>query len=83
MAFDERKLVDPDFNTVHMDCNQSGMSRHWGIIQGCCNKWHGIQIEITNHVASGTSIADQASRISCISSPICIDTFVNIMHISL
>jgi hypothetical protein len=57
VAFNENKLVDPDFNIVRMVCNQSSMSNHWGIIQGCCNKCPSIQTEITNHVASGTSIS--------------------------
>jgi hypothetical protein len=43
VAFDERKLMDPMFNKVHMDRNPSGMSHHWGIIQQACNKWNGIQ----------------------------------------
>jgi hypothetical protein len=46
VAFDERKLLDPVFNKVHMDRNPSGMSHRWGIIQAACNKWHGIQQEI-------------------------------------
>jgi hypothetical protein len=46
VAFDECKLLDPDFNKVHMDRNVSGMSHRWGIIQAACNKWHGIQQEI-------------------------------------
>jgi hypothetical protein len=33
IAFDECKLVDLDFNKVHMDRNESGMSHCWGIIQ--------------------------------------------------
>jgi hypothetical protein len=46
VAFDERKLLDMAFNKVHMDRNPSGMFHHWGIIQGACNKWHGIQQKI-------------------------------------
>jgi hypothetical protein len=43
VSFDERKLMDPVFNKMHMDHNPSGMSDHWGIIQQDCNKCHGIQ----------------------------------------
>jgi hypothetical protein len=46
VSFDERKLMDPAFNKMHMDGNPSGMSHHWGIIQQACNKWHGIQQEV-------------------------------------
>jgi hypothetical protein len=46
VAFDERKLMDSAFNKIHMDCNPSGMSHCWGIIQQACNEWHGIQQEV-------------------------------------
>jgi hypothetical protein len=54
--------MDPAFNKVHMDCNPSGMSHHWGIIQQDCNKWHGIQQEVIDRQESGTSIKDLVSR---------------------
>jgi hypothetical protein len=62
VAFDERKLMDPMFNKVHMDRNPSEMSHHWGIIQQACNKWHGIQQEVMDRQESGTSIKDLVSR---------------------
>jgi hypothetical protein len=58
VAFDEHKLLDPTFNKVHMDRNPSGMSHCWEIIQADCNKWHGIQQEITDRQESGTNISD-------------------------
>jgi hypothetical protein len=57
VALDECKLLDPTFKKVHMDCNPSEMSHRWGIIQGACNKWHGIQQEITDWQESGTTSA--------------------------
>jgi hypothetical protein len=62
VSFDERKLMDPAFNKMHMDRNPSGMSRRWGIIQQACNKWHGIQQEVMDWQESKTSIEDLVSR---------------------
>jgi hypothetical protein len=64
VAFDERKLLDSDFNKVHMDRNVSGMSHQWGTIQAACNKWHGIQQEIMERPDSGTNIEDLVSGAS-------------------
>ena len=33
VAFDERKLCDPEFNMIHMECGQKVMANHWEIIQ--------------------------------------------------
>ncbi|KAE8811295.1 putative methionyl-tRNA synthetase [Hordeum vulgare] len=41
-AFDERKLVDPDFANIHMDRGDKAMANHWATIQTAYNKWHGI-----------------------------------------
>jgi hypothetical protein len=38
VAFDELKLLDPNFSKVDMDHNQSGISHRRGIIQACFNK---------------------------------------------
>jgi hypothetical protein len=62
VSFDERKLMDPTFNKMHMDRNPSGMSHHWGIIQKACNKWHGIQQEVMDRQESGTNIEDLVSH---------------------
>jgi hypothetical protein len=62
VAFDERKLMDSAFNKIHMDCNPSGMSHRWGLIQQACNKWHGIQQEVMDRQESGTSIEDLVSH---------------------
>jgi hypothetical protein len=53
VAFDERKLVNPYFNTTVMDRGEKAMGTHLGIVQAACNKWHGVQEEIDKHVVSG------------------------------
>jgi hypothetical protein len=58
VSFDERKLMDPTFNKLHMDRNSFRMSHRWGIIQQACNKWHGIQQEVMDRQECGTSIED-------------------------
>jgi hypothetical protein len=58
VSFDERKLMDPMFNKMHIDRNPSGMSHCWGIIKQACNKWHGIQQEVMDQQK-----AEQASKI--------------------
>jgi hypothetical protein len=64
VALDEHKLVDPNFNMVHTDHNQSGMSHHWGIVQGCCKKCMAFKPKSqTMCRAARTSLADQVSRI--------------------
>jgi hypothetical protein len=63
-AFDERKLVDPEFNTMHMDRNESGMSHRWGIIQHACNKFHGVVEEIRKRTDSGKNVTDLVSSSS-------------------
>jgi hypothetical protein len=37
VSFDERKLMDPTFNKMHMDHNPSGMSHRWGIMLPFCS----------------------------------------------
>jgi hypothetical protein len=57
-AFDERKMVDPKFNTTYMDRGAKAMANHWAAIQTACNKWHGVQEEVNARPESGAS-ADQ------------------------
>ncbi|KAE8820916.1 putative methionyl-tRNA synthetase [Hordeum vulgare] len=38
MAFDERKMVDPDFANIHMDPGEKAMANRWSTIQTACNK---------------------------------------------
>ncbi|KAE8807420.1 putative methionyl-tRNA synthetase [Hordeum vulgare] len=45
-AFDERKLVDLNFDNIHMDCGEKATTYHWTAIQQACNRWHGIQEEV-------------------------------------
>ena len=40
-SFDERKLCDPEFNTVYMEPGEKGMVNHWAIVQAAYSKWHG------------------------------------------
>ncbi|KAE8811527.1 putative methionyl-tRNA synthetase [Hordeum vulgare] len=41
-AFDECKLVDPEFAGIHMESGDKAMYKHWASIQQACNKWQGI-----------------------------------------
>ena len=54
-AFDERKMVDPDFSDVFMERGPKAMASHWSAIQAACNKWHGIQEEVLARLESGSS----------------------------
>jgi hypothetical protein len=72
VPLNECKPVDSDFNTMHMDNNESSMSHRWDIIQQVCNRCHGIRTQVSNQADSGTSIADQVRHIWLISSPLCI-----------
>jgi hypothetical protein len=64
VAFDEHKLIDPAFNKVQMDRNTSRMSHCWGINQAACNKWYGIQQNITDRQESDTNIGGLVSHAS-------------------
>jgi hypothetical protein len=43
VTFDERKLVNPYFNTTMMDRGDKAMGTRWGIVQAACSKWHSVQ----------------------------------------
>ncbi|KAE8783142.1 putative methionyl-tRNA synthetase [Hordeum vulgare] len=58
-AFDERKVVDPDFVNIHMDRCEKAMSNHWSVIQTACNKWHGIVEEVAARPESGANVEGQ------------------------
>ncbi|XP_020162209.1 uncharacterized protein [Aegilops tauschii subsp. strangulata] len=60
--FDERKLVDPYFATIHMKRGSKAMANHWAIIQTACNKWHGIAEEIAARPKSGANVESQMVR---------------------
>ncbi|KAE8774120.1 putative methionyl-tRNA synthetase [Hordeum vulgare] len=62
MAFDERKLVDPDFVHIHMDCSEKAMLNHCSAIQTACNKWHGIVEEVAACPESGANVEGQMVR---------------------
>jgi hypothetical protein len=56
MVFDERKMVDLEFSSIHMDHGDKAMANHWATIQQACNKWHGIQEEVMARPESGANI---------------------------
>ncbi|KAE8808580.1 D-2-hydroxyglutarate dehydrogenase, mitochondrial [Hordeum vulgare] len=49
-TFDERKLVDPDFASIHMDHGEKAMANSWSTIQTTYNKWHDIIEEGSNRL---------------------------------
>ncbi|KAE8802914.1 putative methionyl-tRNA synthetase [Hordeum vulgare] len=55
-AFDEHKLVDPDFANIHMACSEKAMVNSWSTIQTACNKWHGIVEEVAARPKSGANV---------------------------
>ncbi|CAM0958615.1 unnamed protein product [Alopecurus aequalis] len=54
-AYDERRMVDPDFAACVADRGQKAMANHWAHIQSACNKWHGIQEEVASRPKSGAN----------------------------
>ncbi|KAE8775715.1 putative methionyl-tRNA synthetase [Hordeum vulgare] len=58
-AFDERKLVDPDFANIHMNRGEKAMENRWSTIQMACNKWHVIIEEVAPRPKSGTNVESQ------------------------
>ncbi|CAM0946287.1 unnamed protein product [Alopecurus aequalis] len=54
-AYDERRMIDPDFATCVTERGQKAMANHWANIQTACNKWHGIQEEVANRPKSGAN----------------------------
>ncbi|KAE8791333.1 putative methionyl-tRNA synthetase [Hordeum vulgare] len=61
-AFDERKMVDPEFSSIHMDRGDKPMANHWATIQQSCNKWHRIQEEVIACPESGANVERQMVR---------------------
>jgi hypothetical protein len=55
LAFDERKIIDPNFNKTVMVRGDKAMGTHWGIIQTTRSKCHNIQEEIESRPESGTT----------------------------
>ncbi|XBI11489.1 hypothetical protein VPH35_138543 [Triticum aestivum] len=64
--FDEPKFVDPYFKGVYMQRGAKAMANHWGLIQGACNKWHGIVEEVAARPESGANVEDQLLRMFAI-----------------
>ncbi|KAE8821356.1 putative methionyl-tRNA synthetase [Hordeum vulgare] len=58
-AFDERKLVDPDFVNINVDYGDKAMSNHWSTIQTSSNKWHGIVEEVAARPEGDTNVKGQ------------------------
>ena len=80
-SFDERKLCDPDFNTIHMERGEKAMANHSAIIQQVCSKWHGIQEEVLARPESGANVERQVSSYSScsivmLSSPVLMNFFL-------
>ncbi|KAE8818855.1 putative methionyl-tRNA synthetase [Hordeum vulgare] len=62
MAFDERKLVDLDFASIHMDRGEKAMANRWSTIQTSCNKWHGIMEEVAARPKNGANVEGQVCK---------------------
>jgi len=77
--FDERKLVDPYFVSVHMQRGSKAMANHWALIQTACNKWHGIVEEIAARPESGANIEGQV----CIDAGLSLIFAVRLRHLFL
>ncbi|CAM0951151.1 unnamed protein product [Alopecurus aequalis] len=54
-AYDERRMIDPDFAACVTERGQKAMANHWANIQAACNKWHGIQEEVAMRPKSGAN----------------------------
>ena len=39
-AYDERRMIDPDFAACVTERGQKAMANHWA---GACSKWHGVR----------------------------------------
>ncbi|CAM0885606.1 unnamed protein product [Alopecurus aequalis] len=61
-AFEERKLVDPEFAVLFTDRGEKAMANHWAVIQQACNKWHDMQEEVTARPEIGATIERQMVR---------------------
>ncbi|KAE8777045.1 putative methionyl-tRNA synthetase [Hordeum vulgare] len=61
-AFDECKLVDPNFANFHMDHGDKAMVNQWATIHTTCNKWHGIIEEVVARPESGANVKGQMAR---------------------
>ncbi|KAE8774791.1 putative methionyl-tRNA synthetase [Hordeum vulgare] len=61
-AFDERKLVDPDFISIHMNRGEKAMANRWSMIQTACNKWHDIVEEVVARPESSANVEGQMLR---------------------
>ncbi|CAM0949036.1 unnamed protein product [Alopecurus aequalis] len=54
-AYNERRMIDPDFAACVTERGQKAMANHCANIQTACNKWHGIQEEVANRPKSGAN----------------------------
>ncbi|CAM0885299.1 unnamed protein product [Alopecurus aequalis] len=54
-AYDERRMIDPDFAACVTERGQKAMANHWANIQAACNKWHGIQEDVAMRPKSGAN----------------------------
>jgi hypothetical protein len=58
-AYEERRQMDPYFQGLDKERNDSAMSHRWAVIQHACNKWHDVQEEVRRVHVSGTNAEDQ------------------------
>ncbi|KAK1665471.1 hypothetical protein QYE76_053630 [Lolium multiflorum] len=55
--FDERKLINSDYNKVTMKRSQKAMSTRWAIIQASVNSFHGYHHDLVTRGDSGADVA--------------------------
>nr|XP_051203983.1 uncharacterized protein LOC127317464 [Lolium perenne] len=60
--FDERKLINSDYNKVTMKRSQKAMSTRWAIIQASVNSFHGYHHDLETRGDSGADVAKLFDR---------------------
>jgi hypothetical protein len=55
--FDERKLINSDYNKVTMKRSQKAMSTRWAIIQASVNSFHGYHQDLLTRAESGADLS--------------------------
>ncbi|KAK1684066.1 hypothetical protein QYE76_044914 [Lolium multiflorum] len=60
--FDERKLINNDYNKVTMKRSQKAMSTRWAIIQASVNSFHGYHHDLVMRADSGADVSQMFDR---------------------